>query len=182
MPQPVERHFTVTGFLSHRGHTALHWHRLGMWLPPGGHIEPNEDPAQAVLREVLEETGITVEIVRTRPAQPYTLPPQLPAPVTIGVYDIDDPGRPHQHIDLIYFTRPAQAAPDAMPALPDDSKAWLWVSEQQLRAGHLLARPDGAGESVVAEDVRVLALEAIAAIRSVEGQPPGPQQSGTGSE
>lgn len=177
----MERHFTVTGFLSHRGHTALHWHRLGMWLPPGGHIEPNEDPAQAVRREVTEETGITAEIVWTHSSQPYALPPQLPAPVTIGVYDIDELERPHQHIDLIYFTRPAASAADAMLALPDNGQAWTWVSEEHLRAGQLLARPDGAGESVVAEDVRVLALEAIAAVRRVEGQSAEPQQSGPGS-
>ena len=44
----MERHFTATGFVSHDGRTALHWHRFGLWLPPGGHVEPNEDPIEAV--------------------------------------------------------------------------------------------------------------------------------------
>ena len=49
----VDRHLTVTGFVVHEGLVALHWHqKLAMWLPAGGHIEANEDPVQAVLREI----------------------------------------------------------------------------------------------------------------------------------
>ena len=60
------RHFTATGFVVHEGATLLHWHaKVKMWLPPGGHIEANEDPVQAVLREVEEETGVKAEVVPT---------------------------------------------------------------------------------------------------------------------
>ncbi len=53
------RHFTATGFVVHDDSIALHWHpKVKAWLPPGGHIEPNEDPVQAVLREIEEETGL----------------------------------------------------------------------------------------------------------------------------
>jgi 8-oxo-dGTP pyrophosphatase MutT (NUDIX family) len=39
----------------------LHLHRkLGMWLPPGGHIERDELPDDAAVREVFEETGLRV--------------------------------------------------------------------------------------------------------------------------
>ncbi|HEY0733802.1 MAG TPA: NUDIX domain-containing protein [Herpetosiphonaceae bacterium] len=31
--------------------------RAGLWLPSGGHVEPDEDPAATVEREVLEELG-----------------------------------------------------------------------------------------------------------------------------
>jgi len=31
------------------------------WVAPGGSIEPNENPVDAVIREVLEETGFIVE-------------------------------------------------------------------------------------------------------------------------
>lgn len=32
----------------------------GLWLPPGGHVEPNEHPAQTARREAQEELGIIV--------------------------------------------------------------------------------------------------------------------------
>lgn len=35
-----------------------------LWSTPGGVIEPDETPATAVVREVLEETGLNVAIVR----------------------------------------------------------------------------------------------------------------------
>lgn len=34
------------------------------WVAPGGSIEPNESPANAVVREMWEETGLLVEPVR----------------------------------------------------------------------------------------------------------------------
>lgn len=36
----------------------------GVWVAPGGSIEPNESPTDAVVREMWEETGLLVEPVR----------------------------------------------------------------------------------------------------------------------
>lgn len=33
----------------------------GLWLPPGGHVEPDEHPAQTARREAREELGITAD-------------------------------------------------------------------------------------------------------------------------
>src|SRR5690606_34720121 len=97
---------------------------------------------EAVVREVHEETGIRAEIVPTSPRYTYDHPRQLPPPVTIGIYDIEDPANPHQHIDLVYFTRPLAGEP---LTLPDDGNGWLWVSEETLRNEDYLERPDGEG-------------------------------------
>jgi len=161
----MQRHFTVTGFVSQRGRTALHWHRLEAWLPPGGHIEPNEDPLQAVLREVREETG---GVLPTSAGYGYARPPQLPVPAAMAVYDLEDGDGQlrdrHQHIDLIYFTRPLVA--DGPAAARDGEEAWVWVDEPALRAGAVVTDAASGRSGRVADDVRELALAAIAAERA----------------
>jgi 8-oxo-dGTP diphosphatase len=160
----MRRHFTVTGFLSHDGLTALHWHRLNAWLPPGGHIEPDEDPVQAVLREVLEETGIHAELLDAEPRFAHTEPGQLPPPVNVGVYDLPDGDRglreAHQHIDFIYFARPV--AGESLE-LPSDDHDWRWVGVDELREAVALRHEGSGAEVAPREDVRLQGIAAIEA-------------------
>jgi len=101
------RHFTVAVFVVREGKVLLHWHRkLGMWLPPGGHIESGELPDEAALREVFEETGVRCELVGER-REDIADPVQLHRPAGVQLENIA-PG--HQHIDLIYFAKPHEPA------------------------------------------------------------------------
>ena len=87
---PMERHFTVTGFVCEGDRTLLHWHKkLQLWLPPGGHVDPNEDPVQAVLREVLEETGIVAEVVPHVAPLPFSNVAQIATPLVIICADVE---------------------------------------------------------------------------------------------
>lgn len=151
----VVRHFTATGFVIHDDSALLHWHRkVGMWLPPGGHIEPNEDPVQAVLREIREETGVRAEVVPTSAALALDYPKHVHAPFAIMVEDIDDPAQGyHQHIDMIYFCKPAGS-----PGRVKDG--WLWVSRRELAEGVALRTASGAAVAPP-DDVRVLAARAF---------------------
>ena len=85
----VVRHFTATAYVVHDGRVALHWHpKVKAWLPPGGHVEENEDPVRAVLRETEEETGLKTEVVPTGPAIDLSYPVIVQPPLTIMVEDI----------------------------------------------------------------------------------------------
>ena len=101
------RHFTVAVFVVWEGKVLLHLHRkLGMWLPPGGHVERDELPDDAAVREVFEETGLNVELVGEK-REDVEDPVQLHRPAGVQLENI---GPGHQHIDLIYFARPAGPA------------------------------------------------------------------------
>ncbi len=103
-PGDVLRHFTVAVFVVHAGRVLLHFHRkLARWLPPGGHIEANELPDEAAVREVLEETGVHARLVGGR-GLPIDEPRQLVLPAGLQLERIYDG---HEHIDLVYFARPA---------------------------------------------------------------------------
>jgi 8-oxo-dGTP pyrophosphatase MutT (NUDIX family) len=101
-PSPT-RDFTVAVFVIHGDRVLLHFHhKLNRWLPPGGHIEPNELPDEAAVREVMEETGVVCVLTGGTRMQydDSSLPRQLITPAGIQLEQI---GPAHQHIDLIYF-------------------------------------------------------------------------------
>lgn len=157
------RHFTATGFVVHGDAILLHWHeKVQEWLPPGGHVEPNEDLVQAVLREIAEETGFEAEIVPIQPSLDISNLEQVPAPHSIMIEDVvDDTYGEHQHIDHIYFTRLVDDA-DKRPAAPD---GWQWITLTDLQTGKSFPTPDGK-EKPPPEDVLKLGE---AAIRHVSG-------------
>ena len=100
--------FTVAIFVVHEEKILLIHHRkLDKWLPLGGHVELDEDPEQAALREAKEESGFEVELLGDRP--PTTGPDTraLIAPRFLDIHRISDT---HEHIGMIYWARPKRGA------------------------------------------------------------------------
>ena len=145
-PPTTTRDFTATTFVVRDKSTLLLWHnKIGAWFPPGGHIDPNELPEEAALREVAEESGLKVELVTTGTvAGTMGHVRLLHSPVCILLEDIE-PG--HQHIDLIYFARTID---DRAPSLNLREAARLrWCTWEEL------------GADDIAQDIRVLGRQAI---------------------
>ena len=139
----------------------MHWHlKLQMWLPAGGHVEPNEDPVQTAVREALEETGIKTCILTTVSHKfDFLSPRQVQPPVTILVEDINDPVDGfHQHIDSIYFLTPTDNSEIESPP------GWRWITREQLVGDVTIISPHGA-EVKIAQDVRELGILAIETYR-----------------
>ncbi|HXF29163.1 MAG TPA: NUDIX domain-containing protein, partial [Chlamydiales bacterium] len=60
----MRRDFTATCYVIEDEKVLLIYHKKHKkWLPPGGHIDPNETPPEAAKREVQEETGLHIEFI-----------------------------------------------------------------------------------------------------------------------
>ena len=95
--------FTVAIFVVDQARVLLIHHRkLDTWLPLGGHIELDEDPEQAALREAKEESGLEVELLGDRPPTTGPGTRALIAPRFLDIHRINDS---HEHIGMIYWAR-----------------------------------------------------------------------------
>jgi 8-oxo-dGTP pyrophosphatase MutT (NUDIX family) len=96
--------FTVALLVVHNGKILLIHHRnLNKWLPLGGHIELDEDPEAAALREAKEESGLEVELLGERPPTTEPGTRALIAPRFLDIHRINDT---HNHIGMMYLARP----------------------------------------------------------------------------
>lgn len=129
----MERQFTATAYIIDNKKTLLVYHaKLAKWLPPGGHIEKDETPQEAALREAIEETGMTLSLYSQENilidawnakslGRPYLcLLENIPAHKTVPA---------HQHIDFIYIAKPAEQ----LQPLPSNCRWFAWDDLLELK-------------------------------------------------
>ncbi len=119
--------FTVEVFVVHKDKVLLRKHdKYGIWLSVGGHVELNEDPNEAALREVKEEVGLNVELVDSREFNRDDKDYQeLIAPVGLNRHKVSDT---HEHVTLVYFARSA-----SNKVIPEkESDEWKWCGENDI--------------------------------------------------
>jgi len=131
------RHFVATVYVVHDGATALHYHdTLEMWLPPGGHVDRDELPHEAAVREVDEELGLDVDLVAPEGDVSSETVRSIPEPQHFLLEDINvtpagEVG--HQHVDFIFYGsvdhREIVPAPGEQPA-----EDWEWLTPADLDA------------------------------------------------
>lgn len=106
-----------------RGVVLLKHRRLGLWLQPGGHVDPGETPWEGALREAREETGLDVSFADVGEDG-------LPRLVHV---DVHPGGRGHTHLDLRYLVFGGDADP-APPEGESQEIAWFDWSAAIVRA------------------------------------------------
>lgn len=90
-------------------------------MPPGGHVEPNETPIDAVHREVLEETGYSINIIDTYKSNQNApdindgTAVEMIRPMKILLETVNYKTGMHKHFDLIY-TAIIDTAKDRRPS------------------------------------------------------------------
>lgn len=127
-------HFTASGFVVHpEGDRMLliHHGRLGIWVQPGGHVEPDDTTVLgAAMREIAEETGIT-DVVPVSPGL---------ADIDIHVFPETSDQPRHLHFDLRF----AVVAPDDRLSALDGVLDARWVGLDglaELEVGRSITRP-----------------------------------------
>lgn len=141
--------FVVTFFIVHNGKVLLVEHpRYGKWIPPGGHIELDEDPEQALYREIQEETGLEVDILSTKP-KPQSADTKFI--LTPNYVDVHEANPPHRHIAFTYFAR----ARSPYFVKSDEHTQLKWFTPVELHDARY-----GLSESIKFYAVNALAAEA----------------------
>ena len=120
--------FTITAFIvsSSRKILLVNHPRYNKWIPVGGHIELNEDPEEALYREVKEETGLEIEVLSHKAP---IASPETKFLVTPNYVDVHEANPPHKHISFVYF---AKAKQDNF-ALSDEHTDMKWFTRNELR-------------------------------------------------
>jgi 8-oxo-dGTP pyrophosphatase MutT (NUDIX family) len=119
-------HLTASAFVVHpeTAQVLLHHHRrLGRWLQLGGHIEPEESPAAAALREAHEESGLEALALLTGTI------------FDVDVHDIPaGKGEPeHQHFDLRYVVVAPSTEGHSMDPLESLDLAWFTLDDARAK-------------------------------------------------
>ena len=113
-------HVTGSGIVvGDRGIVLLKHKRMGIWLQPGGHLDPDEAPWDAAVRETYEETGLDVRLAGG--VDDHGDPALLHV-------DVHDGPRGHLHLDLRYLLDGGDADPDP-PEGESQDVAWFGWDE-----------------------------------------------------
>lgn len=94
--------YTVSVYIvNKKGQLLLVNHpRYNKWIAMGGHIELDEDPEQALFREIAEETGLEVTILSNKPD---TGNEDVKYVLTPNYIEVHEGNLPHKHIAFVYF-------------------------------------------------------------------------------
>jgi 8-oxo-dGTP pyrophosphatase MutT (NUDIX family) len=137
----MKKHFTATAFvIDSRKRTLLIKHkRLGRWMPPGGHIDENETPEEAAIRECKEETGLDVVILGEEQTNLFAGNPtegqMLKKPIAMLLENIpasEERNEPaHQHMDFLFVARPVNEAQNLSLAKAEGEEM-RWFTRKEI--------------------------------------------------
>jgi 8-oxo-dGTP pyrophosphatase MutT (NUDIX family) len=123
--------FTVEVFIVYQDKVLLRFHdKYNIWLSVGGHIELNEDPVEAALREVGEEVGLKISLYskNTTLSERENYRELIP-PIFLNRHRINDT---HEHVAMTYF---ASSDSDVIsPGAGESITSYKWLTSQEVSA------------------------------------------------
>lgn len=95
---------TVAAYIIHKNTVLMISHKqLQKWLPIGGHIELDEDPDQALFREITEEAGLDQSHLKILNPKPQFESEGTKFLYTPSFLDIHHISPTHRHVGMIHF-------------------------------------------------------------------------------
>ena len=132
--------FTVAAFIVHEGKVLLVHHKtLGKWLPVGGHVELDEDPEQALFREITEETGLAPEDIEVVSKKFPLTDPHVKSLYTPSFLDIHKISDTHRHVGLGYIARAKSGNITLQDAEHNEIR---WFTPEELSDPQFGVQPD----------------------------------------
>lgn len=129
----MKKQFTATGYVVNTDRTRMLmiFHKgLQCWLPPGGHVDPDEFPSDTVLREVHEETGVVAHHVGAASIDLQLngrTESQLPTPFAMAAQLIPASHKDieHIHMDMMYLLEAEETATITAQEIEVDAAQWF---------------------------------------------------------
>ncbi len=152
--EPGQIDFIAEVFIVHKDKVLIRLHdKVKRWIAPGGHIELNETPEEAAVREAKEEVGLDIELYdgnKILAEKGTGRLKQLIPPVFMNIHDASEN---HKHLILVYF---ATAKTDTIVQPENHEKTECrWMTREEVMA-----------VTDVEETIKSYALEALKRLAS----------------
>lgn len=121
-----ECHFCATACIVNQNKDKIlfiHHKKLNKWLFVGGHIEENENPEEAALREVKEETNLDVELLGER----YPRKEDYIKPFALQRNEVKEN---HIHMDIFYVA--VDKGTSKLKEKEDEVLGSRWFSKEEI--------------------------------------------------
>lgn len=107
-----------------------HHKKFDKWTPPGGHIEENETPDQALVREWKEELGLDIEIIPAARGAFSGDANATPIPLPFHM-DLEREGFDVPHVGHFFFVQ-VRGQGEEFEVLKEELHDAAWFSKEDL--------------------------------------------------
>lgn len=136
--------YTVEVFLVYKNRVLIRKHdKYDIYTGVGGHIEKNEDPVQAAIREVKEETGLEVKIFNSQKLSNET--GDLIPPFAVNRHRIS---KTHEHVGFFYAGK--VNTDKIVQQTGEESEDIKWLTREEIL-----------NHSMISSNIKTYALKAL---------------------
>lgn len=132
---PGQIDFVAEVFVVNKDKVLIRLHdKIKKWIAPGGHVELNETPQEAAIRETKEEIGLDVELYdgnKIQVEEGNGKFKQLIPPMFMNVHDVNEE---HRHLSLVYLA--SSKSDEVVQPDTHEKTECRWLTREEVLAAH----------------------------------------------